>query len=141
MQLVLAFHIIFMVAWFAGLFYLPRLYVYHAASSDQISLDRFKVMEHKLFYYIMTPAGILTTIFGYWLLSFRWQYYQEQNWMHAKLILVLVLWIYHIYCGKLLYNFKCDANTFSEKFYRFFNEVPTLLLIAIVLLAVLRPGA
>ena len=136
---VLSFHIIFMVAWFAGLFYLPRLYVYHTASSDAISLERFKIMEHKLFYFIMTPSGILTTIFGIWLLSFNWTGYLSAGWMHVKLTLVIILWIYHIYCGKLLLNFKRDQNIYSQRFYRFFNEIPTLLLIAIVIMVVVKP--
>ena len=140
MQLVLAFHIIFMVAWFAGLFYLPRLFVYHTESSDKISLQRFKVMEHKLFYYIMTPAGLLTTATGYWLISFQWKFFMECTWLHIKLILVFFLWVYHLYCGKLMLNFKYDDNAHSSRFYRIFNEIPTLLLIAIVLLVVLKPG-
>ena len=134
-----AFHIIFVVAWFAGLFYLPRLFVYHADSTDQISLDRFKIMERKLFYYIMTPAGILATIFGLSLIALDWHMYLAQGWMHAKLTLVILLWIYHIYCGKLLNNLKYDRNPHSGVFYRWFNEIPTVLLIAIVILAVVKP--
>lgn len=134
-----AFHIIFVVAWFAGLFYLPRLFVYHADSIDQISLDRFKVMERKLFYYIMTPAGILATIFGFGVMVFDWHVYLAQGWMHAKLFLVIILWAYHIYCWKLLENFKYDRNPHSAVFYRWFNEIPTLLLIAIVILVVVKP--
>lgn len=136
---ILAFHIIFMVAWFAGLFYLPRLFVYHAMSSDSISTERFKVMEHKLFFYIMTPAGILTTLFGIWLLTFNWYGYLAAYWMHAKLALVVLLWLYHLYCGKLLFAFKKDTNQYSQRFYRIFNEIPTLLLIAIVILVVVKP--
>ncbi len=140
MQVVLALHLIFIVAWFAGLFYLPRLFVYHAESSDKISLARFKVMERKLFYYIMTPAGLLTTATGYWLISFHWQHFMASTWLHVKLILVFFLWVYHLYCGKLMMNFKYDDNQHSSKFYRFFNEVPTILLIVIILLAVIQPG-
>jgi len=136
---VLSFHIIFVVAWFAGLFYLPRLFVYHATSSDEISIERFKVMERKLFYAIMTPAGILATIFGLIVMSFRWHFYLQQGWMHAKLMLVLLLWIYHIYCGKLLKDFKHDRNRFSSIFFRYFNEIPSLLLMAIVILVVVKP--
>lgn len=135
---VLAFHIIFVVAWFAGLFYLPRLFVYHAGSPDVISSERFKIMEHRLYYFIMTPAGILATLFGIWLLYFNWQNLTA-GWMHAKLVLVAILWVYHLYCGRLLYQFKHEQNRLSEKFYRFFNEIPTVLLIAIVILAVVRP--
>lgn len=139
MKWILAFHIIFVIAWFAGLFYLPRLFVYHAQSHDTISIERFKVMERKLFYFIMTPAGVLATIFGLWVISFNWQGYLQAGWMHAKLTLVIVLWIYHIYCGKLLYDFQHQRNHFSVRFYRWFNEVPTLLLIAIVILVVVKP--
>lgn len=135
----LAFHIIFVVAWFAGLFYLPRLFVYHASSEDSIGIERFKVMEHKLFWYIMTPAGILASLFGIGVFLFNWQTYMQMGWMHAKLGLVVLLWCYHIYCGYLLQRFKFDRNTNSERFYRFFNEVPTVLLIGIVLLVVLQP--
>jgi putative membrane protein len=135
---VLAFHIIFLVCWFAGLFYLPRLFVYHAASHDEISLNRFKVMEHKLFYFIMTPSGILATIFGLWLLYF-FPVYLHFNWMYVKLAAVILLWIYHIYCGKLLHDFKRDRNRHSVRFYRFFNEIPILLLILIVIMVVVKP--
>ncbi len=139
MQWVMAFHIIFMVTWFAGIFYLPRLFVYHAETSDDISLERFKIMERRLFYGIMTPGGILTTIFGLWLINFNTQYYLHAPWFHAKLGLVVLLWIYHIICGRYIKNFKANNNTHSHKFYRFFNEVPTVLLIAIVILAVVKP--
>ncbi len=131
-----SFHIIFMVTWFAGLFYLPRLFVYHAMSDDQISIDRFKIMERKLFFGIMTPGGVLTIIFGLWL----WLGYGIGGmWMMWKLILVLVLIAYHIYCGKLMLDFKHDQNTRSHVFYRWFNEFPVLLIIPIVLLVVLKP--
>jgi protoporphyrinogen IX oxidase len=136
---VLSFHIIFMVAWFAGLFYLPRLFVYHAASNDTVSLDRFKVMERKLYRFIMTPAAILTTVFGLWLLIANWSFYMQADWLHAKLLLVVVLWAYHLYCGHLVKIFRMDHNHLSEKFYRFFNEIPTLLLIAIVILTIVKP--
>ena len=136
---ILAFHIIFMVSWFAGLFYLPRLFVYHAMSSDQISQARFKIMERKLFWIIMTPAALLTSVLGVWLLLLNWQVYLQQGWMIAKLVLVLFLWIYHLFCGHLLQVFKNDQNHFSDKFYRFFNEIPTVFLFAIVILAIVKP--
>jgi protoporphyrinogen IX oxidase len=139
MRWILAFHIIFMVAWFAGLFYLPRLFMYHTLSRDLISIDRFKVMEKKLFYMIMTPAGVLTTFFGIWLMVCNWQWYRTQGWLHLKIFLVLVLWIYHGYCGYLLRLFRKDLNLKTAGFYRWFNEIPTLLLIAIVILAVVKP--
>lgn len=139
MRWILAFHIIAVVAWFAGLFYLPRLFVYHAQSHDKISLDRFKVMEYKLFWYIMTPAGLLASLFGLALWLPYYDFYATKNWMHAKLILVLLLWSYHIYCGYLLKRFALDKNRYSQKFYRFFNEFPTLILIAVVILVVVKP--
>ena len=134
-------HVIFMVTWFAGLFYLPRLYVYHAMSDDQISNERFKIMERKLFYGIMTPGGILTVVFGLVLLQgYAWAAYGDMLWLHIKLALVVLLIIYHIYCGKLLLDFKHDRNQKSHVFYRWFNEFPVLLLIAIVILVFIRPA-
>ncbi len=131
-----AFHVIAMVTWFAGLFYLPRLFVYHAMSSDQTSIERFKIMERKLFYGIMTPSGVLTVILGLWL----WLGYGiGGTWMDIKFALVLILIAYHIYCGKLLRDFKYDRNTRSHIFYRWFNEFPVLLMIAIIILVVVKP--
>lgn len=134
-----AFHIIFMVTWFCGLFYLPRLFVYHAMADDRISIERFKIMERKLYYGIMTPGAILTTFSGIWLLSFNWQIYATLGWLQAKLVLVIVLWLYHFYCGKLMMVFKTDQNKRSHVFYRWFNEFPTILLIAIVILVIVKP--
>ncbi len=129
-------HVIFMVTWFAGLFYLPRLFVYHAMSQDSISIERFKIMERKLFYGIMTPGGVLTVIFGLWM----WLGYGiTGGWMHIKFALVVVLVAYHIYCGKLLNDFKNDRNTRSHVFYRWFNEFPVLLMIAIIMLVIVKP--
>ena len=131
-----ALHLIFMVTWFAGLFYLPRLFVYHALAEDTTSRERFKLMERKLFYGIMTPGGVLTIIFGTWL----WLGYGITGaWLHAKLVLVAVLIAYHIYCGKLLADFKHDRNCHSHVWYRWFNEFPVLILIAVVVLAVVKP--
>ena len=126
-----------MVTWFAGLFYLPRLFVYHAMSDDQTSIDRFKVMERKLFFGIMTPGMILTLAFGIWLLFTR--DYSTELWLQIKLVLIAVLVVYHLYCGKLVKDFKHDRNTRSHVFYRWFNEFPVLILIAIIILAVIRP--
>lgn len=135
-----AFHIIFMVTWFAGLFYLPRLFVYHAQASDEISNERFKVMERKLFFGIMTPGAILTIVFGIWMLGdYAWSAYQASGWLHAKLALVGVIIIYHIYCGKCLIAFRHDRNQHGHVFYRWLNEFPVLLLIAIIILAVVKP--
>lgn len=129
-------HIIFMVTWFAGLFYLPRLYVYHAETKDKISNDRFKVMERKLFYGIMTPGGILTIFFGL-LLIYNYPY--QGQWLTYKLILVFFLIIYHLYCWKFLNLFKYDKNYHSHAFYRIFNEVPVIILIAAVFLVIYKP--
>lgn len=134
-----AFHIISMVAWFSGLFYLPRLYVYHSLASDAISIERFKVMERKLYFYIMTPAAIFTVILGLALIGFNAKGYMQMLWLHMKLGLVLLLILYHVYLGKLLLNFANDSNKHSAKFYRMINELPTLFLIAIVILAVVKP--
>ena len=129
-------HVIFMVTWFAGLFYLPRLFVYHAMSIDKASIERFKIMERKLFYGIMTPGGVLTVIFGLWM----WLGYGiSGGWMHIKFSLVVALIAYHLYCGKLLNDFKTDRNMYSHIFYRWFNEFPVLLMIAIIILVIVKP--
>jgi len=137
MLLLKSLHIIFLVTWFAGLFYLPRLFVYHAQSDDRISLERFKVMERKLFWGIMTPGGILTIGFGLWL-WLGW-FPEAGGWMHAKLALVAVLVAYHAWCGKLMLDFRHERNVRSHVWYRWFNEFPTVLLIAVVLLVVFKP--
>ncbi len=131
-----AWHIIFMVTWFAGMFYLPRLFVYHAMSDDKISNDRFKIMERKLYYGIMTPGGILTIAFGLWL----WLGYGiSGQWFYTKIAFVTALVFYHIYCGKLLLDFKHDRNQHSHIFYRWFNEAPVIALIAIIILVEVKP--
>jgi putative membrane protein len=129
-------HIIFVVTWFAGLFYLPRLFVYHAMSTDVIGIERFKVMERKLFYGIMTPSAVLTVLFGLWL----WLGYGiSGGWLHAKLVLVAMLIAYHLYCGKLLAEFKHDRNRHGHVYYRWFNEIPVMILFAVVILVVVKP--
>ncbi len=131
-----SFHVIFMVTWFAGLFYLPRLFVYHAMADDAVSIERFKVMERKLYYGIATPGGILTLVFGTWL----WLGYGfTGGWLHAKLALVAVLVGYHLWCGRIVRTFRDDGNTRSHVFYRWFNEFPVLLLVAIIILVVVKP--
>ncbi len=131
-----ALHISFMVTWFAGLFYLPRLFVYHAMSNDAPSIERFKIMERKLYFGIMTPGAILTIVFGLWL----WLGYGVSGgWMHAKLFLVLILILYHLYCGKLVSDFKHDRSRFGHVFYRWFNEFPVLILFAVIILVVVKP--
>lgn len=134
-----AFHLIFMVTWFSGLFYLPRLFVYHAMATDSISIERFKIMERKLFFGIMTPGAILTLFFGGWLISFNLVGYFKQPWIHLKLGLIFLLVIYHIYLGSCLFSFKADQNKHTHVFYRFLNEVPVFFLVAIILLAVVKP--
>jgi len=140
MYWVKAFHIIFMVTWFAGLFYLPRLYVYHAMCDDTPGRERFKIMERKLFYGIMTPSAILTVVLGLWMLvDYAWRAYANMGWLHVKLTLVVVLIAYHIYCGKLLVDFKHDRNKHSHVYYRWLNELPVLLLITITIMVAVRP--
>jgi putative membrane protein len=128
-----------MVTWFAGLFYLPRLFVYHAMSEDEISNQRFKIMERKLFYGIMNPGAVLTIGFGAWMLMKNWDAYMIGYWMHLKLGLVLLLVFYHIWCGLILKEFKEDRNTRSHIWYRWFNEAPVLALVAIVILVTVKP--
>mgnify|MGYP003482678372 CR=1 FL=1 len=129
-------HIVFMVTWFAGLFYLPRLFVYHALADDQVSKERFKIMERKLFWGIMTPGGVLTVLSGLWL----WLGYGFSGaWLYAKLALVVVLIGYHAWCGKLMLDFRADRNTRSHVWFRWFNELPTVALFATVFLVVFKP--
>ncbi|GAB6142041.1 protoporphyrinogen oxidase HemJ [Methylosoma difficile] len=135
-----ALHLIFMVTWFAGLFYLPRLFVYHAMSDDAISIERFKVMERKLYFGIMTPGMIATLVFGIWMLvDYAWAAYAHSGWLHAKLALLAFLVVYHCFCGVWLSDFKHDRNQRSHVYYRWMNEVPVLFLLAIVILAVVKP--
>jgi putative membrane protein len=136
MLIVKSLHIIFMVTWFAGLFYLPRLFVYHAMSDDQTSIERFKVMERKLLYGIMTPGGVLTIASGVWL-WLGWGFYG--GWLIAKLLLVAVLIVYHAWCAKLVADFRLDRNRHGHVWYRWFNEFPVLILFAVVFLVVMKP--
>lgn len=130
-----SFHIIFVVSWFAGLFYLPRLFVNHAMASEPGELRRLTLMEHKL-YRFMTPLAVLALGFGFWL----WLGYGfSGGWLHAKLALVAVLVGYHLYCGKLVGDFRAERNRRGHVFYRWFNEFPVLLLTAVVILAVVKP--
>lgn len=139
MLIIKAFHIITMVTWFAGLFYLPRLFVYHTQAKDKTSIERFQTMEFRLFYAIMCPAGVMTTGLGLWLFSNDPAYYAHAGWMQFKLAMVGLLWIYHGYCGYCVKCFAEKHNKHSTKFYRVFNELPTLLLMVIVILAVVKP--
>ena len=135
-----ALHLIFMISWFAGLFYLPRLFVHHAMSQDNPVLDeKFKEMEHKLYYFV-TPWMILTLVFGSWMLfSGAWEAYGSMMWLHIKLLLVSILVGYHFWCGKLMRDFRDGKNHHSHQWYRWFNEFPLVLLVAIVLLAAFKP--
>ena len=137
MHWIRAWHVIFMVTWFAGLFYLPRLFVYHAATSDSAGIERFRVMERRLFA-IMTIGAALAAAFGLWLLA-REPVLLDTGWLRAKLVLVALLIGYHAWLGKLVRDFAAGRNAHSSRWYRWFNEIPTLLLIGIVLLAVARP--
>lgn len=134
-----ALHIVFMVAWFAGIFYLPRLFVYHAESKEPIVHAQFKIMERRLLYFV-TPFAILTLVFGIAIIGvYGMEWFRLSSWLHTKIVLVVLLFGYHIYCFKLLADFKADRNQRSGLWFRIFNEAPVLLLFAIVLLAVLKP--
>ncbi len=137
MLVVKTLHIVFMVTWFAGLFYLPRLFVYHCQATDAIGNERFKVMERRLYRGIMTPAAVLTIAFGLWL----WLGYGiTGQWLYAKVALVVVLVAHHLWLGKLMDDFAADRNTHTDKFYRWINEVPALpILVAVVYLVVAKP--
>ena len=135
-----AFHIISVIAWMAGILYLPRLFVYHAMSDDRISIDRFKIMERKLYYGITMPGGVATLALGIWMLiDYGWAAYGDTLWLQIKLGLIALLVIYHLYCGKLVADFKHERNQRDHVWFRWFNELPVVLLIAIVLLAVVKP--
>lgn len=133
-----AFHIIAVITWFAALFYLPRLFVYHAMAEDSISRERFKVMERKLYRGIMTPSSLVAVVLGIAMLVVN-PAWLSMGWMHAKLFLVVLLLGYHHACGRLLKRFAADDNRHSHKWYRWFNEAPVLVLVGIVLLVVLKP--
>ena len=138
-----AFHIIAVICWFAGIFYLPRLFVYHAAAQDAVSRDRFTVMEGKLYRIIMRPSMLVSVGLGLWLLYVQWGAIASSFWIWVKILLVIGLLGYHHYCGALIKRFAAapepSSQPHSEKFFRAFNELPVLALIIIVLLAVLKP--
>ena len=135
-----AFHVIAVITWFAALFYLPRLFVYHAMTeeSDEVGRERFKVMERKLLKGIMTPSMIVAIALGVWTLMYV-PTYMTQGWMHAKLTFVVLLLGYHHWCARIVKTFAKDANTRSHVWYRWFNEVPVVALIAIVILVIVKP--
>jgi putative membrane protein len=134
-----AIHLIAVICWFAGIFYLPRLFVYHAMAEDQVSKDRFKIMERKLYRGIMNPSMIVTVVLGLWMFIANIEAYKGGGWMHAKLTLVFLLIGYHHVCLAYMKKFANDANTKSDKFYRIFNEIPVFMLVAIVILVIVRP--
>lgn len=134
-----AFHIIGVVCWFAAMFYLPRLFVYHSMTEDTAGRERFKLMESKLYRVIMRPSMIITVVFGLWILVLGWEAFSSSIWLWVKLLGVVALLGYHHYCARLIRAFAADETPHSERFYRMFNEVPALLLILIVILVVVKP--
>ncbi len=132
-------HLIFVVMWYSGLLYLPRLFVYHTMSDDVIGIERFKVMERKLFA-ITTIGGVGALGFGLWLLvDYAWAAYAASLWLHLKLMLVAVLIAFHLFCGKLMLDFRHDRNPHGHRFYRILNEIPVVILITVVILVVVKP--
>ena len=132
-------HLIAVISWMAGLLYLPRIFVYHSENNNEIITSVFKTMERKLFYYIMTPAMVLSWLFGLLLIHQIGFNQLSSFWLQAKLVLVTLLTAYHFYLGVLLNKFKFDQNNKTTKFYRYINEIPTLLLILIVFIVIFKP--
>ena len=133
-------HIIAVISWMAGLLYLPRIFVYHVENNEEKKISNvFKVMEKKLYFYIMTPAMILSWLFGIALLHYLGIDQAQQFWLKAKILLVVILTLYHLYLGKCLKDFAIDINKRSSKFFRIFNEVPTILLILIIFVVIFKP--
>ena len=133
-------HLIAVISWMAGLLYLPRIFVYHTENSSEEKVSKiFKVMERKLYFYIMTPAMTLSWLFGLLLIHSIGFQQLGQTWMLLKLLFVVILTLYHIYLGKLLSQFKADNNRHSHKFYRYINEIPTILLILIIFVVIFKP--
>ena len=133
-------HLISVISWMAGLLYLPRIFVYHAENNSELKTSEiFKIMEKKLFFYIMTPAMILSWLFGLLLIHEIGFEQLGQKWMIFKLIFVVILTLYHFYLGRILEQFKLDSNKHSHKFYRYINEIPTLLLILIIFVVIFKP--
>ena len=134
-----AFHVISVICWFSAIFYLPRLFVYHAMAEDAISNERFKVMERKLYRGIATPAMVLTIGFGTWLVALSPSYFFSSGWFHVKLTLVALLIVYHHMCLYYMKKFRSDSNTKSHVFFRWFNEVPVFMLVGIVIMVIVKP--
>jgi len=134
-----ALHVVFMVTWFAGIFYLPRLFVHHAMTTDAATSERLKIMERKLAI-MMDLGATLTMVFGFWLLfSYGWSQYKHMGWLHVKLTMVALLVVYHVWCRMIAKDFRLDRNKRSHKWYRVFNEMPTIMLFVIVIMVVVRP--
>jgi putative membrane protein len=133
-----SFHIFFVICWFAGLFYLPRLFVWHAMTEDSAGNERFKIMERKLYRGIMTPCMVLTLVFGAWMLYF-YPGFIRTGWMQAKIVLVALVVIYHHMCLYHMKQFRDDRNTHSHVYFRWFNEAPTVVLLLIIILVVVKP--
>ncbi|MDN3378918.1 MULTISPECIES: CopD family protein [unclassified Pseudoalteromonas] len=135
-----ALHVFFMIAWFAGIFYLPRLFVYHAMNEEKSCSSMLKIMERRLLLFV-TPFAVLTAVFGVLMIvEYGREWFKYSMWLHYKLVLVIILYLYHAYCFKLLADFKHDRNKRSDRFYRIFNELPVLVLLAIVFLAITKPS-
>ncbi|MCB1615663.1 MAG: protoporphyrinogen oxidase HemJ [Pseudomonadales bacterium] len=134
-----ALHLIAMVCWFAAIFYLPRLFVYHAMTDDHAGNERFKIMERKLFRGIATPSAIVTAFLGLWMIHLNPEYYLAAKWLHLKLGLVSLLVFYHASCAYFIRLFATNQNNYSHKFYRIYNEIPVFLLVGIIILAVVKP--
>lgn len=134
-----AFHVISMVCWFAGIFYLPRLFVYHAMSEDSVSQERFTVMERKLYRGIMTPAMMATWAFGLIMIANAPGIYLSQGWLHVKLTLVLLLTLYHLSCGHFRKKLLSNPKYKSHVYWRWFNEIPVVILIAVIILVIVKP--
>ena len=133
-----AFHIIFVICWFAGIFYLPRLFVYHAMATDKATCDHLAIMEYKL-YRFMSVFAVLSLVFGLWLVSYNWSYYWQATWFICKFILVVLLVIYHLLCGHHIKLLKISNTQRSHVFYRWFNEAPVFILFSVVILVVVKP--
>ncbi len=134
-----ALHLFFMVAWFAGIFYLPRLFVYHASATNSETNQTFKIMERRLWFFV-TPFAFLTLAFGLALIHhYGIDWFRQATWLHIKLVLVIAIYVYHFYLYKLVRDFAQDKNTHSSRFYRFLNEAPVLVLLTVIILAVVKP--
>lgn len=138
-QWILAFHLMAVICWFAALFYLPRLFVYHAMAEDNLSIERFKVMERKLYRGIANPSMVATVVLGLWLVSMAPQAYMSQGWFHLKALLVLLLIGYHHMCLAHMKKLANDCNKKTHVYFRFFNEVPVIFMVVIVILVIVKP--